>query len=213
MSLSSSSSDGKQAADQEEEGRGAGGKSHASGAARTAGASAALMRRLACQLLQRRSLGAAPCSSPLLMQTGGQHLVAATRGRLLACMPLPADAAAPKAAPGAPLAPVVPHLTAVSPACLVLPPKPTAAEAMRGSHIEPAALLLTGHGLFNQDGRPALVLCRQHGAENAPICPWPRCHRSLVLLTLLLLPSSSCSPALLSPVHSIRLLLQAATCQ
>lgn len=123
-----------------------------SGSANDAAARAVVLQRLAWQLLHRRSLGDTPSDSPLLVQLNAQQLAAAANGKLLHCLSLPGE-------PPAAGLPVVPRLTAVSPACLALPP----ASAGPAECSEPAVLLLTGHGLLHHDGTPGLVLCRQHG--------------------------------------------------
>lgn len=115
-------------------------------------ARAALLHHLTAQLLHWRSLGDAPSASPLLAQLGSQHLAAATGGRLLRCLALPTAAA------GA-TAPAVPQLTAVSPACVLVP---------QASCGEPVTVVLAGHGLWNHDGAPGLVLCRQQGELEIP---------------------------------------------
>lgn len=135
----------------------------AAAAAADAARRAALLQSLAAQVLERRSVGVEGAAGPLLMQLNAQQLVAAAGSRLLRSLPLPADAAA-QAAGGSP-GPVVPRLSAVSPACLVLPPTGAAAAA------EPPVLVLTGHGLFTHAGRPGLVLARQHGALPALLPP------------------------------------------
>lgn len=128
-------------------------------------ARAALLQRLACQLLQRRSMGDVGSAGPMLLQLNAHHLAVVAGGRLLRCMPLPTQAPAPAAAAAlAAPAPAIPHLLAVSPSVLVLPPPPPPGSS---ASCEPAVLALTGHGLWDKAGAPGLVLCRQHGAPTA----------------------------------------------
>ena len=129
---------------------GAGGEAGTDG-----GRAAALLHSLTAQVLQRRSMGIAASASPLLAQLNTQQLVAAAGGRMLRSLPTPADA--PTQAANATSVPQLPRLSAVSPACLVLPPLAGATAP------EPPVIVLTGQGLFAHTGRPGLVLARQHG--------------------------------------------------